>query len=304
MSDFLSVSSNVAAAVAAGRPVVALESTVIAHGLPRPLNLETARELERSVGATGAIPATIGIADGRLVVGLSEDEIQELAESANVLKVSRRGVVGAVVSGGLGATTVAATAWAASRAGIRLVATGGIGGVHRGGEASLDVSADLTELSKTRVAVVCSGAKSILDLPRTIEVLETEGVPVLGFGTNDFPAFYARESGLELENRVDTPEDAACFLSAHWDLEMESGVIVAQPPPGGSALPSRDVERWIERALGEAATLGVSGKEVTPFLLARLAELSEGQTLETNRALLVANATLAARIATAWAQIK
>jgi pseudouridine-5'-phosphate glycosidase len=283
---------------------VALESTVIAHGLPRPLNLETARELERSVGATGAIPATIGIADGRLVVGLSEDEIQELAESANVLKVSRRGVVGAVVSGGLGATTVAATAWAASRAGIRLVATGGIGGVHRGGEASLDVSADLTELSKTRVAVVCSGAKSILDLPRTIEVLETEGVPVLGFGTNDFPAFYARESGLKLENRVDTPEDAACFLSAHWDLEMESGVIVAQPPPGGSALPSRDVERWIERALGEAATLGVSGKEVTPFLLARLAELSEGQTLETNRALLVANATLAARIATAWAQIK
>jgi pseudouridine-5'-phosphate glycosidase len=304
VSDFLSVSSNVAAAVAAGRPVVALESTVIAHGLPRPLNLETARELERSVGATGAIPATIGIADGRLVVGLSEDEIQELAESANVLKVSRRGVVGAVVSGGLGATTVAATAWAASRAGIRLVATGGIGGVHRGGEASLDVSADLTELSKTRVAVVCSGAKSILDLPRTIEVLETEGVPVLGFGTNDFPAFYARESGLKLENRVDTPEDAACFLSAHWDLEMESGVIVAQPPPGGSALPSRDVERWIERALGEAATLGVSGKEVTPFLLARLAELSEGQTLETNRALLVANATLAARIATAWAQIK
>lgn len=297
----LEVRPEVTAALAAGRAVVALETAVLAHGLPRPRNLEAARRVEAAVREEGAIPASVGVVEGRVVVGMGEEELRRLAAADGVWKASVRDLGPLVAAGRLGATTVAATACAAARAGIRTVATGGIGGVHRGGEGTLDISADLVELARRPVAVVCSGAKAVLDLPRTLEVLETLGVPVVGYGTDELPAFYARESGLRLEHRVETPEEAAAVVRARWSLGLTGGVAFAVPPPEDAALPRAEVEAWVARASEEAAARGVSGKRLTPFLLDRLARLSEGRTLTANLALLERNARVAARIALALA---
>jgi len=309
VNRFLSVREDVAADLAAGRAVVALESTVIAHGLPRPLNLETAREMEKAVREAGATPATIGILCGKLIVGLSPEQIAFLSEADNVAKVSRADLAAVLASGRPGATTVAGTMIAAHLAGIRVFATGGIGGVHRGGETSMDVSADLTELARTPVAVVCAGAKAILDLPRTLEVLETLGVPVVGYGTNEFPAFYSRESGLNLMHRVDSPEEAARLMQIEFDRVgmaedagegMKTGIVFANPVPVESALPHEEIESFINIALASAEASRIQGKSITPFLLQELARLSGGRTLQANRALLTANAKLAGQIAVAY----
>jgi len=294
----MDVREPVADALGTGRPVVALESTVIAHGLPHPLNLETALAMEAAVRAEGAVPATIGVLEGRVIVGLSLGEIERLASAPDVLKASSRDLAPVAASGRPGATTVAATAFVAAHAGIRVLATGGVGGVHRGGETSLDISADLIEMGRTAVAVVCSGAKAILDLSRTLEVLETLAVPVIGLGTSEFPAFYSRESGLQLEHRVEQPADAARVLAIHWDLGLH-GVVLANPVPEEHALTSVEIETLIEAVLDNDAVAGASGKAVTPLLLAEMAALSGGRTLKANVALLNANARAAGAIATA-----
>jgi pseudouridine-5'-phosphate glycosidase len=277
--------------------VVALESTLIAHGLPYPRNLETAKRAAARVRAAGAVPATVGVAGGRLTVGLDGMEIERFARSKTVAKVSRRDLAAVTVAGGDGATTVAATMVAAHLAGIGIMATGGIGGVHRGGEASLDVSADLAELARTPVAVVCAGAKAILDLPRTLEVLETQGVPVVGYATSELPAFYCRSSGIPLEARVDTPQAAARLLRAQRTLAPGSGLLIVNPPPEETALAPEEVEAWIAQSIAAAEAAGIGGKRLTPFLLERIAELSGGRSLEANLALIEANAELAGRIA-------
>jgi pseudouridine-5'-phosphate glycosidase len=299
MNPYLDVRPEVAEALAASRPVVALESTVISHGLPRPHNLETARKMEAAVRAEGAVPATIGLLDGRLIVGLTRAEIELLATAEHVAKVSRRDLASVLNSRKPGATTVAATMIIAAQAGIRVFATGGIGGVHRGAQNTFDISADLPELARTPVAVVCSGAKVILDLPRTLEVLETLGVPVVGYGTSQFPAFYVQESGLALDSRVDTPQEAARIIALQWALSVNSGIVFCNPPSAASALPRQMVESLIEAALSSAGVAGIQGKAVTPYLLDHLAKASGGQTLATNIALLVNNARVAAQIAVA-----
>jgi pseudouridine-5'-phosphate glycosidase len=293
------VHEEVAEALAAGRAVVALESTVISHGLPAPHNLETARGMEAAIRAGGAVPATIAVFDGKLVVGTSAGELAFLAESKNVAKVSRADLASVVASGRPGATTVAATAIIAARAGIRVFATGGIGGVHRGAEETFDISADLTELGRTRVAVVCAGAKAILDLPRTLEMLETLGVPVVGYGTNELPAFYSRESGLRLQSRVDSAAEAARIMATQWGLGMSAGIVFANPVPAACALSWRELDALIEKALILAAQENIQGKRVTPFLLEALAKGSGGRTLTANVALLLNNARVAAEIAVA-----
>jgi pseudouridylate synthase len=300
MNPFLEIRREVADALSAGRPVVALESTVIAHGLPRPRNFETALKMEAAIREQGAVPATIGLLLGRLVVGLSTDEIELLANTAGVAKVSRRDLAAVLHLKKPGATTVAATLFIANQAGIRVFATGGIGGVHRGAAESFDVSADLDALARTSLAVVCSGAKVILDLARTLEVLETLGVPVVGYGTSEFPAFYSRESGLCLDYRVNSPEEAARLMTAQWALGLPSAIVFGNPPPTSSALPLSEVEALIEKALASAASAGIHGKAVTPYLLDHLAKESGGRTLETNIALLVENARVAAQIAVAF----
>lgn len=307
MKKFLTVREDVAAAIAAGQPVVALESTVIAHGLPRPLNLQTARAMEAAVREAGATPATVGVLNGQLVVGLSPEQIAFLSEAESVAKVSRADLAAVLASRGPGATTVAGTMIAAEMVGIHVFATGGIGGVHRGGENSMDISADLTELAHTPVAVVCAGAKAILDLPRTLEVLETFGVPVVGYTTKEFPAFYSRESGLQLAHRVETPDEAAMVMRAQWGSGKrvasegtKTGILFANPVPRESALPRGEIEAFIAAALRAAETAGVRGKEVTPFLLQEVARLSGGKALQANIALLVANATLAGQIAVSY----
>lgn len=299
-SPLLDRHPEVAAALAANRPVVALESTLIAHGLPWPLNLETARAAEAAVRAEGAVPATIAVWRGRLTIGLTAAALEELARASGVLKASRRDLALAVAQGHTAATTVAATMFLAHLAGIRLFATGGIGGAHRGDAYAWDISADLIELARTPVAVVCAGAKSILDIPRTLEILETHGVPVVGYGTDEFPAFYLRSSGERVPARVDTPEQAAALLRAHWDLGG-AGVVVAQPVAVEVALEPVELEDALQQAERSAGNAGVHGKELTPFLLARLAELTAGKTLRANQALVIANARLAAQLAAALA---
>ena len=303
------VRDDIAAALVAGRPVVALESTVIAHGLPRPHNLDTALEMEAAVREGGATPATIGVLDGQLVVGLTCEQIALLADAHDVAKVSSSDLSAVLASGRPGATTVAATVFVASRAGITIMATGGIGGAHRGSEHTFDISADLTELARTPVAVVCAGAKAILDLPRTVEVLETLGIPVVGYATNEFPAFYSRESGLPLQHRVDTPDEAARLMCIHWDLGWlghgtSAGIVIVNPPPAESALARVEVESLVADALESAESAGIRGKSVTPFLLEELSRKSGGKTLQTNIALLIANARLAAAIAVAYSARK
>ncbi len=298
MERYLDVRVEVAAALATGRPVVALESTVVAHGLPSPLNLRAAATMEATVREEGAVPATIGLLRGRVIIGMTPDEVEELAVGSDVAKVSVRDIAPVISSHRPGATTVAATAVLASTASISVMATGGIGGVHRGGENSLDVSADVQALAHTPIAVVCAGAKSVLDLGRTLEALETLGVPVVGFGTDEFPAFYSSESGLPLEHRADEPGEVATIIGVQRALSRREGILVVQPPPEATAIPRGDVDGWIDTALAEADAAGIRGKNVTPFLLESVSRSSRGRTLEANLALLESNARLAARIAT------
>jgi pseudouridine-5'-phosphate glycosidase len=299
-ADHFKVASDVRAALDAGRPVVALESTVISHGLPRPMNLDTARCVEAAIRAEGAIPATVGIISGAITVGLSDGELELLATGEDVRKVSRRDFGIAVARKEHGATTVAGTMIAAQWAGIRIFATGGIGGVHRGDAG--DISADLPELAQTPVAVVCAGAKSILNLPRTLEWLETAGVPVIGYQTEVFPAFYATSSGLPVDVCANSPQEVADILRAKWGLGLKGGALIAVPPPADLALPSDEMEAAIAQALSEAEVAGITGKGVTPFLLSRASALTEGRSLSVNVALLEQNARVAARIAVALAE--
>ncbi|MGD9508387.1 MAG: pseudouridine-5'-phosphate glycosidase [Geminicoccaceae bacterium] len=296
----LCIDPEVARALQVEAPVVALESTLICHGLPRPRNLELGRAVESAVREVGAVPATIAIVDGAIRVGLGPQTLERLAFADEVTKCTPRDLALVVAGGGLGATTVAGTIRIAAATGIRVVATGGIGGVHRGGESSLDVSADLHELARTGVAVVCSGAKIILDLPRTLEVLETLAVPVLGYRCDRFPAFYARDSDLPVP-RLDDIGSLAAVVRAQAELGWPSGLVVANPPPAGLALPRAQLEGWIHDASEQAAARGIVGKEITPFLLAALARLSAGRTVTLNEALVLDNARVASALAVALA---
>lgn len=303
MHPDLALDHEVAEALAAGRAVVALESTLIAHGLPKPLNLETARAAEAAVRAAGALPATIAILDGRIRIGLDDEAMARLAEDSAVEKASLADLGALIASGGSGATTVAATMLCAHLAGIRVFATGGIGGVHRGAGASFDVSADLDALAGFPVAVVCSGAKAILDIGATLEVLETRGVPVIGLGTDHFPAFWAADSGFPAPRRAATASEAAAIAEAHWRLGLTSGLVIANPPPAEVALPPEVMEKAVKVALGEAEAAGISGKRLTPWLLSRIAEITEGLSLAANTALIAANAGAGGEIAAAHAAL-
>ncbi len=301
MNDYLSLQPEVADALNEGRAVVALESTIISHGMPYPRNIEMATRVESLVRENGAVPATIAILDGRLQIGLDAAQIERLGHGAEVMKVSRRDLGYALASRRLGATTVATTMIGAALAGVRVFVTGGIGGVHRGAEESFDISADLQELGQTPVAVVCAGAKSILDLPKTLEYLETMGVPVLGFKTDRFPAFFTRDSGLPVVARVDTPAETAAVMAGHWGVGLASGVLVTNPVPESDAMPVAEIDAVIARAVGEARSQGIRGKDETPFLLKRIVELTDGRSLNTNIALVENNARVGASIAAAWA---
>jgi len=299
MQSFLLFSPEVAAARAAGRPVVALESTIISHGMPYPQNVQTAREVEQIIRDAGAVPATIAIIDGKICVGLSEEQLELLGSSPDAMKVSRRDLAYVLSTGKLGATTVAATMICAQLAGIEVFVTGGIGGVHRGAETSFDISADLQELAQTSVAVVCAGVKSILDIGLTLEYLETHGVPVLSVGQAGFPAFFTRESGFKADFQLDAPQEQAAFIRTKWQLGLAGGVVVSNPVPAESAMPTAEIDAIIAQALGEADQQGVKGKAVTPFLLGRIKELTGGRSLATNIALVKHNALVGARLAVA-----
>ena len=300
----LDIHPEVAAALAANRPVVALESTIISHGMPYPQNVETALQVEAEIRAHGAVPATIAIIDGRLKAGLSADEIEYLGKGGrDIAKVSRRDLPFIVAGKRSGATTVASTMIIAAMAGIRVFATGGIGGVHRGAERSFDVSADLQELAQTPVAVVCAGAKSILDLGLTLEYLETHGVPVIGHRCDHLPAFFTRDSAFKLDHRLDEAADIAAAMQAKWSLELRGGMVVANPIPEQYAMPRDKIDAAIEQALREAEEQGVAGKESTPFLLARVCELTGGNSLAANIQLVLNNARLASAIAARYCEM-
>ncbi|MBV8605027.1 MAG: pseudouridine-5'-phosphate glycosidase [Pelomonas sp.] len=297
--DFLQYAPEVAAARAAGRPVVALESTIVAHGMPWPQNFETAHAVEAEIRAAGAVPATIAVLDRRICVGLDAARLERLARAPDALKLSRRDLPVALTRDVVGATTVAATMICAQLAGIEVFVTGGIGGVHRGAAESFDISADLQELARTRVAVVCAGAKSILDIGLTLEYLETHGVPVLSCGQDEFAAFYCRDSGFKADLRLDAAAEQARFIRAKWALGLAGGVLLSVPVPEGEGLPRAEVDAWIAAALADAAARGVHGKAVTPFLLARIKELSDGRSLSANIALVKNNARAGAALAVA-----
>lgn len=298
MNQYLAISEEVAIALQENRPVVALESTIISHGMPFPQNMETALKVEAIVRKNGAVPATIAILDGKFKVGLSANEIQHLGEKGQaVVKASRRDIPYLIAQGIDGATTVASTMIAAKMAGIKVFATGGIGGVHRGAETSFDVSADLQELAKTNVAVVCAGIKAILDLGLTLEYLETHGVPVLGYQTKELPAFYTQKSGFEVDYQLNNPSEIANFLKAKWSMNLDGGVVIANPIPKGKELDYDYMTENIELAIREADALGIKGKESTPFLLAKVKALTEGKSLASNIELVYNNARLAAEIA-------
>ncbi|WP_438003763.1 pseudouridine-5'-phosphate glycosidase [Sorangium sp. So ce321] len=303
VKDHLSISPEVRKALARGRPVVALESTIITHGMPYPQNLEMAQRVEAIVRRSGAVPATIAIMDGKLGVGVKAADLERLARvGGKAAKASRRDVAALLVSGAMAGTTVATTMMAAAWAGIRVFATGGIGGVHRGAETTFDISADLEELSQTQVAVICAGAKSILDIPKTLETLETRGVPVLGYKTDDFPAFWARQSGQKVDHRVESAREAARVIALQFELGM-GGVLVANPIPESHAVDAMAMEAWIEEAIKGAEAEGVSRKDLTPFLLKRIVELTQGKSLIANIALVENNAAVAAEIAVAISKI-
>ncbi|MGL4767578.1 MAG: pseudouridine-5'-phosphate glycosidase [Formosimonas sp.] len=300
MNPYLDIHPEVAQALAHGQAVVALESTIISHGMPYPQNVETALRVEQEVRAHGAIPATIAIIDGRLKAGLTHAEIEQLGRAGqSVTKVSRRDVPFVVAQGQTGATTVASTMLIAAMAGIQVFATGGIGGVHRGAETTFDVSADLQELAQTPVAVVCAGAKSILDLGLTLEYLETHGVPVIGYQTDQLPAFFTRESAFAVDYRLDSAAEIAQALRIKWAMNLHGGALIANPIPKAYAMPSEVIDAAIEQALQEAQAQHISGKQATPFLLARVCELTGGDSLASNIQLVLNNARLASAIACA-----
>jgi len=289
------LSPEIADALERGKPVVGLESTVITHGLPRPVNMALAVDMEETVRSGGAVPATIAVLDGKIRIGLDEDQLERLAREPNLLKISSRDFGTALAQGKNGGTTVAGSLVAAEAAGLRVFATGGIGGVHR--QAPHDVSTDLTELARRRVIVVCAGAKAILDLPATLERLETLGVPVVGYQTDEFPAFYSIKSGLPVSARADSPEEVAELAQAHWGVGLPSAILVTVPPPAETAIPADEVNKAIEQALNEAHAANIRGQSVTPFLLQRVSELSKGKSLQANLSLLKNNAVVAAQIA-------
>ena len=298
MNKYLDIAPEVAEALAAGKPVVALESTIISHGMPYPQNVETALNVEKVIRDNGAVPATIAVIGGRLKAGLSPEEINYLGKTGTaVAKASRRDLPALVARGADGATTVTTTMIIAHMAGINVFATGGIGGVHRGAEVTMDISADLEELAQTPVMVVCAGAKSILDLGLTLEYLETKGVPVIGYSTDELPAFYTRKSGFGVDYRVDSPEELAAMFRAQRELNYKGGMLVTNPIPEQYAMDKEVIDKAIEQALAEAKEQHVHGKETTPFLLARVVELTGGDSLESNIKLVLNNATVAAKTA-------
>ena len=298
MNKYLDISPEVKAALDAGKPVVALESTIISHGMPYPKNVETALLVEQTIRENGAVPATIAIIGGRLKAGRTKEEIEHLGKAGrNVAKASRRDLPAIVARGIDGATTVTTTMIIAHMAGIKIFATGGIGGVHRGAEKTMDISADLEELAQTPVMVVCAGAKSILDLGLTLEYLETKGVPVIGFGTEELPAFYTRKSGFGVDYRVDSPAELAAMFTAQRELGYKGGMLVTNPIPEEYAMDKETIDRAIEQALRELDENGIHGKECTPFLLAKVVELTGGDSLESNIQLVLNNARLAAQTA-------
>lgn len=297
LEKYLDINPEVRAAISAGQAVVALESTIISHGMPYPKNVETALTVERIIRENGAIPATIAIMNGRLKVGLTPDEIEILGKSSDAVKTSRRDMPFIVAKGLTGATTVASTMIIAAMAGIKVFATGGIGGVHRGAQETFDISADLQELGKTDVAVVCAGAKSILDIGLTLEYLETQGVPVVGYGTDELPAFYTSKSGFPVDYRVDTPREMAEALKAKWDLGLNGGVVIANPIPAEYEMDPAVIDRAIAEAVRESETLGIKGKASTPFLLAKVKDLTDGASLDSNIQLVYNNAALGAQVA-------
>ena len=298
LNPYLDIAPEVKAALDAGKPIVALESTIISHGMPYPQNVETALNVERIVRENGAVPATIAIIGGRLKAGLSEAEITHLGKKGlEVTKTSRRDLPVVVSKGMDGATTVATTMIVAAMAGIRVFATGGIGGVHRGAEVSMDISADLEELARTGVLVVCAGAKSILDLGLTLEYLETKGVPVIGYQTDELPAFYTRKSGFGVDYRLDTPQEIAAAFRAKLEMRLEGGMLVTNPIPEAYSMDKAVIDRAIEAALAEAKAQGVQGKRITPFLLAKIKDITGGDSLASNIRLVYNNAELAARVA-------
>ena len=298
VNEFLDFAPEVAAAISSGGPVVALESTIISHGMPYPQNVETALLVEETVRQAGAVPATIAILNGHLKAGLTVEEIRQLGKrGTDVVKCSRRDLPFIVARKQDGATTVAATMIIAAMAGIRVFATGGIGGVHRGVEETMDVSADLDELARSNVAVVCAGIKSVLDIGRTLEYLETKGVPVAGFQTDTLPAFYTRESGFPVDFRVESAAEVAAAIAAKRKMGLDGGMVVAVPIPDEHALESDEIDSVIEEALAEMTRLGITGKETTPFLLGRIAENTGGRSLEANIQLVINNARVAAEIA-------
>ena len=294
--------SEVAAALAAGEPVVALESTIITHGMPYPQNAEMAASVEAIIRAEGAVPATIAVVDGSLKIGLTEGERNALAQVKGAMKLSRADLAYAVSEKKSGGTTVAATMMAAAMAGIKVFATGGIGGVHKGAETSFDISADLEEFAKSNVIVVCAGAKAILDLDKTFEVLETKGVPVVAYGVDEIPAFWSRQSGIKAPLRLDSPESIAAFQATRSKLGVLGGMLIANPVPQADEIARAEMAMFIDQALREAATAGVQGKAVTPWLLSRMLEITGGRSLKTNIALVENNARVAARIAVALAK--
>lgn len=296
---YLDIQPEVQEALQEGNPVVALESTIISHGMPYPENIKTAKAIEKIIQDNGAIPATIGILNGKLKVGLSEEELEYMGQGKDIIKTSRRDLPFIIAKGLNGATTVASTMIIAALAGIKVFVTGGIGGVHRDAQKTFDISADLTELANTNVAVVCAGAKSILDIGLTLEYLETQGVPVVGFHTEDFPAFYTRKSGYKVDYTVDSVEELASALKAKWDLDLKGGIVIGNPIPEEHEIDNDLINTAIENALQEAKSLNIKGKETTPFLLAKIKAITGGKSLESNIQLVYNNARVGARLAVA-----
>lgn len=302
LKQYLDINEEVQKALEEGKPVVALESTIISHGMPYPENMEMARKVENIIRENGAVPATIGIIGGRLKAGLTESELEYMAKTKGVIKASRRDLPFIVSKKLDGATTVASTMIIAAMAGIKVFVTGGIGGVHREAELTMDISADLQELANTNVAVVCAGAKSILNIGLTLEYLETHGVPVVGYGVDEFPAFYTRKSGFGVDYKVDTPEEMASALKAKWEMGLKGGVVIANPIPEQHEIDGDLIHNAIEKALVEAKENGIKGKESTPFLLSKVKAITEGKSLQANLELVYNNAAVGAKIAKAYAQ--
>jgi pseudouridine-5'-phosphate glycosidase len=304
MKQYITLSEEVRVAKEQGKPIVALESTIISHGMPYPQNVKTAREVEQIIRDNGAVPATIAIVDGKIKIGLSDEELEMFGKSTDVAKASRRDLAYLLATKKLGATTVAATMICAEAAGIKIFVTGGIGGAHRGAEITMDISADLEELGQTNVAVICAGAKSILDLGLTMEYLETKGVPVIGYQTDVLPAFYTRNSEFSVNFRADDVETIASTLKVKWDLNLKGGAVIANPIPEEFAMDEKTITAVIESALKEAEEKHISGKNVTPFLLGKVKELTEGKSLDANIALVKNNAVVGAKLAVSFNEMK